>query len=535
MRRQLAFRILGAVAVLGVMPVAASQRAHAAAATARFVPLSVPTRLVDTRAGLGTPRTPLAANSSVDLQITGGVVPSIATAALINITAVNTASDGWLQVFPTGRGSVGSSSTINLDRKGVTLANASFAPLGDGGRLTVYSTFTTDIIVDVFGYFEPASSSTFGRLISLTPTRILDTRTRLGWSPPSPGDAKDCSSFPSRAAAQDWFDAYFDLFGDVARLDSDGDRIACEPDEQPVGQPPVVTPPPVGAPPNPGDTKNCGDFATYAEAKAWFDTYFPYYGDVAKLDNNSDGRPCESLPGGPNTNSVGRPLARVLGGTTITLHAAGVGGVPLSGVSAVVLNVTAVGPQSEGWVQVAPTPVNIGASSNLNTTPGVTSANLVVVPLSASGNIDLYSTTGGDLLADVFGYFTDSSATDATAGLFVPITPTRALDTRKESQSRGVGAGVTVGLNLQTVLPAASALAGNLTSTNSTANGYLQLAPHPLTVGTHSNLNTSYDGQTVANAFVSPVSPFNPVVQAYTLYNADILLDITGYFTPASG
>ena len=52
-------------------------------------------------------------------------------------------------------------------------------------------------------------------------------------------------------------------------------------------------------PDNPGDTKNCGDFANYSEAKNWFDTYFPYYGDVANLDGNNDGEPCESLPGGP--------------------------------------------------------------------------------------------------------------------------------------------------------------------------------------------------------------------------------------------
>ena len=52
-------------------------------------------------------------------------------------------------------------------------------------------------------------------------------------------------------------------------------------------------------PDNPGDTKNCGDFADYAEAKAWFDTYYEYYGDVAKLDNDDDLEPCESLPGGP--------------------------------------------------------------------------------------------------------------------------------------------------------------------------------------------------------------------------------------------
>jgi 5-methylcytosine-specific restriction endonuclease McrA len=50
---------------------------------------------------------------------------------------------------------------------------------------------------------------------------------------------------------------------------------------------------------NPGNSRNCGDFDSYAEAKEWFDTYFPDYGDVARLDSNGDGKPCESLPGGP--------------------------------------------------------------------------------------------------------------------------------------------------------------------------------------------------------------------------------------------
>ena len=52
-------------------------------------------------------------------------------------------------------------------------------------------------------------------------------------------------------------------------------------------------------PENPGDTKNCGDFENYHQAKAWFDTYYPYYGDVARLDGDNDGEPCESLPAGP--------------------------------------------------------------------------------------------------------------------------------------------------------------------------------------------------------------------------------------------
>ena len=46
---------------------------------------------------------------------------------------------------------------------------------------------------------------------------------------------------------------------------------------------------------NPGDTKNCADFASFTEAKAWYDRYFPSFGDVAKLDGNGDGVPCEAL------------------------------------------------------------------------------------------------------------------------------------------------------------------------------------------------------------------------------------------------
>lgn len=51
---------------------------------------------------------------------------------------------------------------------------------------------------------------------------------------------------------------------------------------------------------NPGDTKNCADFATYEESKRYYDLYFDSFGDVAKLDRDSDGVPC---PGLPHTNN----------------------------------------------------------------------------------------------------------------------------------------------------------------------------------------------------------------------------------------
>jgi len=47
-------------------------------------------------------------------------------------------------------------------------------------------------------------------------------------SPADPGDAKDCADFATRAQAQAWFDLYYPLYGDVAHLDYDHDRLACE-------------------------------------------------------------------------------------------------------------------------------------------------------------------------------------------------------------------------------------------------------------------------------------------------------------------
>jgi hypothetical protein len=54
----------------------------------------------------------------------------------------------------------------------------------------------------------------------------------------------------------------------------------------------IAVPPPA----NPGSAMNCDDFATQPASQAWFDKYFSYYGDVAGLDADDDGVPCENLP-----------------------------------------------------------------------------------------------------------------------------------------------------------------------------------------------------------------------------------------------
>lgn len=54
-------------------------------------------------------------------------------------------------------------------------------------------------------------------------------------------------------------------------------------------------PPAPVVPTKPAD-KDCADFATQAQAQAWYLKYYPYYGDFARLDGDNDGRACDLLP-----------------------------------------------------------------------------------------------------------------------------------------------------------------------------------------------------------------------------------------------
>ena len=143
--------LLAAASVLAVTVSTSQAPVSAAAATSSYVAVT-PSRLFDTRGGAA-----MQAKEVREFQITGGVVPASATAVMLNVTATRSLSNGYLQVFPTGGAGVDTSSTLNLDFAGQTIPNAAFAPLGDGGKVSIYTTFPTDILIDVFGYFAPAT------------------------------------------------------------------------------------------------------------------------------------------------------------------------------------------------------------------------------------------------------------------------------------------------------------------------------------------------------------------------------------------
>jgi hypothetical protein len=65
-------------------------------------------------------------------------------------------------------------STLNSD--GRVKANAAIVPAGNnGGSVSVFATDTTNVLLDIAGYFAPVSSSTLP-FYSLPPCRIADTR-----------------------------------------------------------------------------------------------------------------------------------------------------------------------------------------------------------------------------------------------------------------------------------------------------------------------------------------------------------------------
>jgi len=198
---------------------------------------------------------------------------------------------------------------------------------------------------------------------------------------------------------------------------------------------------------------------------------------------------------------------------------------------AVVGNLTAVNSAVPGFVTAFPRGTSVPDTSNLNVGAGDTRAVGVITRIgSAAGavGVDLYNFCGGHLLFDVVGYITGSSSGNATDGLFVPITPTRMLDTRR-NKMRSWHGGTT-----QFSLPApidtrAQAVAMNLTVTATVDAGFFTLYAAQTPRREVSNLNVTGSGKTVANNAICRISTAG--VACYSYGAAHIICDVTGWYT----
>jgi hypothetical protein len=135
-----------------------------------------PHRLVDTRSTVDPPIR-LPAGSTLSVQVNGRFgIPNDAAAAALNVTVVQASAKGDIKVFPCGAAKP-NTSTQNYTA-GQTIPNAVLSKVGTDGRVCIYTTASTYLVVDVSGWF-PADTD----FHSLTPERLLDTRSGLGNAP----------------------------------------------------------------------------------------------------------------------------------------------------------------------------------------------------------------------------------------------------------------------------------------------------------------------------------------------------------------
>ena len=144
------------------------------AGLAGFVALS-PSRVMDTRVGLGVPKGQLAAGATARLDL-AGLVPDDATAIVLNVTETGATTAGYLTVYPDGD-SRPEVSNLNWADGG---AHPNLVTVRLGGHAVLfYNAFgSVDVLADLAGYYQatrpvPGGVSAVGFSIGGGPQTIL--------------------------------------------------------------------------------------------------------------------------------------------------------------------------------------------------------------------------------------------------------------------------------------------------------------------------------------------------------------------------
>jgi uncharacterized protein (DUF1501 family) len=238
------------------------------------------------------------------------------------------------------------------------------------------------------------------------------------------------------------------------------------------------------------------------------------------------------LPGRLFDSRVGQGVrvGKVSESSPVEIQVAGLAGVPASGATAVVLNLTVTEPDGPGWMRATPTgQPSPNVTSNVNFGQGDTTPNLVLCKLGDGGRITV---DGGGapahVLGDVFGYFGASGSQIRT------LPPQRLIDTRiglgapRAPLAPGEDVRSIVGGHAQ--VPAnATAVVLNVTATNVAGPSFVTVWPDGETQPDTSNLNV-LPGRTVANLVICRLGDEGALRLASPIASCDLIADVLGYF-----
>ena len=142
----------------------------------RFVPVT-PCRVADTRNAAGAFGGPsIAGGTTRDFIIPNSAcnIPSTAQAYSLNVAVVPAGPLGFLTLWPSGQTQPLASTLNSID--GRIKSNAAIVPGGTGGAVSVFASNTTNVVLDINGYFVPATNPSALAFFPVTPCRIADTR-----------------------------------------------------------------------------------------------------------------------------------------------------------------------------------------------------------------------------------------------------------------------------------------------------------------------------------------------------------------------
>ncbi|MFZ0795115.1 MAG: choice-of-anchor tandem repeat GloVer-containing protein [Candidatus Korobacteraceae bacterium] len=364
----------------------------------QFIPVT-PCRVVDTRQTNGEFGGP---------PITGGVsrsfpipqntmcnIPASAAAYSLNVTAVPITTLGYLTIWPTGESQPVVSTMNSTD--GRIKANAAIVPAGGGGgAVSVYVTDTTNVLLDIDGYFAAPGSQTY-QFYPLTPCRIVDTRNGDGGMLQA-GVERDYSiagtcGIPTSATAYSF---------NVTVLPATGglDYLTVWPQGE--SQPVVST--------LNDDTGTVVANAAILPAGSNSATAFYAHSNATNLLVDVDGYFAAPGPGGLSLYPVApcRVLdTRQSGGSFVgekTVNVVGSACAPPSSAAAYVFNATVVPPGPMLYLSLWPDGEQQPVVSTLNAEDGFITSNMAIVPTN-NGSIDAYAAALTQLILDISGYF----------------------------------------------------------------------------------------------------------------------------------
>jgi hypothetical protein len=370
----------------------------------------VPERILDTRIGIGGLAGAAGPGATVRLQVTGrgGVPEAGVTAVAMNVAVTLPTGAGFLTLYPAG---TPRPLAANLNfTPGKTVPNLVVVKLGAGGGVDIFnSAGSTHVVADIAGWFSDGVTQREGRFQSLSPARILDTRTGTGGPAVrlGPGGSLELQVAGQGGVPVTGAEA---VVMNVAVTNTTAQSYLTV---HPAGQPQ-----PLASNLNwaPGETvsnrviaklgdggrvriyNNAGDADLVVDVNGWFtdtlvDAGRPYVPlTPARILDTRDG--------------TGGVIGQRPAGSAVEIQVTGRGSVPASEVSAVVLNVTAVTPAGPGYLTIFPSGSPLPVVSDLNYAAGEIRPNLVVVKVGAGGKVTLYTPTAVDVVFDVAGYFT---------------------------------------------------------------------------------------------------------------------------------